>query len=295
LSSIIKSSFISLSEQKKTIEVIQNNDAKIINPNFNVQHHQDGVDDGFQINRDLYRSDDASEDQYEDEHYEQDQHEEDQYEEQYNHPGLPQNDVIEDVMKQAEEILEGAKEAAVSIEAEANTKGYDEGFKAGKKQALKEELKLRQKLKEEIEAATQDRKNSIHKMQPKVAEIIQRLVLNMIGIQKIEPEIILFLIKLGLEEVDLYGDLIIKVSSDDYDEVIHNKDKIVENLSDKLRFEILKDNKLNKNDCIIETSLGSINCSLNERMDGLLRQLELIEKSYSSNTPIDLGDKNEKI
>lgn len=291
MSSIIKSTFVSLSESKKKIEIIQNNDSKIINPSFNMQNHQDqrvitSRGSNTYNSSAPYEEDQGTfdEEQYEDQYEEQF---EEQYEDQYDNQRSISNEVIEDAIKQAEEIIEGAKETASTIEAEANTKGYDEGFKTGKKQALKEEQKIRLKLKEELEAAVQDRNNSIIKIQPKVAEIIQKLVLNMVGIQKFDQDVILFLIKLGLEEVDIYGDLIIKVSHDDYDEVIHNKEKLTENLSNKLSFEVLKDSKLSKNDCIIETSLGSVNCSLTERMNGLLRQLQLIEKSYSSNTPIE--------
>ncbi len=252
-----------MSEQKKKIEVINSNDSKIINPSFQVSNLEDELDAPSQDNGDFFPYDEVSEEPCVDE-------------------GLIPANVIEDAMKQAEEIIEGAKEAATTIEVDANAKGYDEGFKVGKKQALKEEQKLKLKLKEELERAVQERKKIITDLQPKVAEVIHRLVQNMVGIQKFDQDVILHLIKLGLEEVELSGDLIIRVSTDDYDEVNHNKEKLIENLSDKLSFEVLQDSKLNKNDCIIETSLGRVNCSLKERMDGLLRQLQLIEKSYSS-------------
>ena len=142
---------------------------------------------------------------------------------------------------------------------------------------------LKQKLEEEVNEAIEERNQLSEKMQPLIAEIIQKLVRNLVGVQKNEPEVILFLIRMGLEEVDLYGDLIIKVSHEDFDEVIKHKDHLTENMSDKVSFEILKDPKLKKNDCIIDTSLGSVNCSLDERMEGLLRQLKLIEKSYGTN------------
>lgn len=191
--------------------------------------------------------------------------------------------IIAQANLRAEQIIEQANANVEVIENDAYERGMSEGYKVGFEQAFKEVEELKQKLTEEIHLTEIERNNLTDKIQPLVAEIIQKLVKNMVGILKFEPEIILFLVKMGLEEVDIHGDLIIKVSPEDFDEVVNNKDHLTESMSDKVNFEILKDPKLKKNDCIIDTSLGSVNCSLDERMEGLLRELKLIEKSYSNN------------
>lgn len=262
MSSVIKSPFVSFSEQKKTIEVISSNDAKIINPNSYTEP--------------LHNNEDIS-------HEYEDYSSEEETEITQEQPEKIAEDIIAQANLQAEQIIAQAKENAMIIENDANEKGFNEGYTTGKEQALIEVEELKQKLKEEVNEAIEERNLMNKKMQRLIAEIIQKLVINLVGIQKIEPEVILFLIRMGLEEVDLYGDLIIKVSHEDFDEVIKHKDHLTENMSDKVSFEILKDPKLKKNDCIIDTSLGSVNCSLDERMEGLLRQLRLIEKSYSTN------------
>lgn len=267
MSSIIKSPFISFSDQKKTIEVISNNDAKIINPNSHNEpiHNEDVVDEPFDI-------EDSSD--FTDEEIEED-------------IGQTPEQIAEEIVakahSQAEAIINQAKENLEMIENDAYEKGYEEGYTKGQDQALKEVEEVKQKLNDEINLTIQERHQLIDKTQPLVAEIIQKLVRNMVGIQKFEPEVILFLIKMGLEEVDIHGDLVIKVSHEDFDEVIKHKEHLTENMSEKISFEVLKDPKLKKNDCIIDTSLGSVNCSLDERMEGLLRQLKLIELSFYTN------------
>lgn len=254
MSSIIKHTFVSLLDQKKTIEVVNINNDKIINNKENENPENENpenenqekiIDNNYEFDKEEDISDsttyiDANEDEI--------------------------NNILEDAYKQAEEIIEKAKKDADSINKEANARGYEEGYNNGKREAQKELLELKQQLEDDLK--------------PKISEIIQTLVTNMIGIQKFEKEVILFLIKVGLEEIDLNNDIVIKVSQDDYDEVINNINFFTDNLSEKISFEVLQDNKLNKNDCIIETSLGIIDCGLQTRMEGLLRHLQLIEKSF---------------
>jgi flagellar biosynthesis/type III secretory pathway protein FliH len=89
----------------------------------------------------------------------------------------------------------------------------------------------------------------------------------------------MYLIKSGMNELDLHGDLVIKVSTFDVDEVLEHKQHIVEGLSEKIDVEILVDQQLEKNECIIETNMGSIDCSLGTQMEALLQELRLIRES----------------
>ncbi len=82
-----------------------------------------------------------------------------------------------------------------------------------------------------------------------------------------------------MNELDLHGDLVIKVSALDIDEVLEHKEKLTEGLSEKIDVEILLDQQLEKNECVIETNMGSIDCSLGTQMESLLQELRLIRDS----------------
>ncbi len=191
-------------------------------------------------------------------------------------------EIIDKAQNEANEIIEKAKEQARQLEKDAKVKGRKDGLREGKEEGLQQVAQLKQDLEDDIAAFQEESKAFYRNMEPKIAEIVKNLVSNMVGIQKFDKETLLFVIRKGLEEVDVQGDLIIKVSAEDFDEVIMNKSYLEENMSSQLHLEILKDNKMSKNDCLIETNLGNINCSLNDRMKGLLKQLSLIEKSFGS-------------
>jgi len=275
LSSIIKSSFISFSDQKKTIEVVSKNDKNIINPNFENKEKEESFEDNSDEEQE---SNDGEVDFINEDRIQED---ENLQEEEPSH----QMDIVEQAYLEAEEILNSAKNEAQEIQQKAYEEGYEQGYNEGalKFQEIEEQLKAELELK--LDDMDRNQREFLERTQPQIAMIIQKLVEKMIGICRFDKDIILFLIKCGLEEVELYGDLIIRVSAEDFDEVIENKDILSENFSEKIVFEVLKDSKLKKNDCVIETSMGSVNCGLEERMNGLIRNLKLIEESYYSAKP----------
>jgi flagellar assembly protein FliH len=116
-------------------------------------------------------------------------------------------------------------------------------------------------------------------LEPKMLSIIEDLVVKIIGVQKTSKDTVIHLIKCGLDEIELHGDLIIKVSSKDLDYVIERKHELTEELSEKIKVEILKDQQLEENECVIETEMGTIDCSLGTQLEGLLKELRLIKNS----------------
>lgn len=165
--------------------------------------------------------------------------------------------------------------------------GYDMGYTTGKNQADEELSMEKAALQEQLES----QKNEIQKeldfryeeqisaLEPKVLSIIRSLVEKLVGASAINKNTVMHLIRSGLQEVEIHGDIIIKVSSQDLEVVIDNKDTITETLSDKFDVEILKDPKLERNECVIETNMGTIDCSLGVQIQGLLKELELIHNS----------------
>jgi flagellar biosynthesis/type III secretory pathway protein FliH len=120
-------------------------------------------------------------------------------------------------------------------------------------------------------------------LEPKMLKVIENLVIKLVGVQEISKGTIMHLIKCGIDELELHGDLIIKVSPLDLDYVISRRNEFSENLSEKIRIEILKDIQLNQNECVIETEMGTIDCSLGTQLQGLTKELRLIRDSLITN------------
>lgn len=170
---------------------------------------------------------------------------------------------------------------------EAAEKGYEEGYQNGLEIAKDESRKKFNELESELHAKYDSLQTDLlekieqekRSLEPHMLSIIEHLVQKIIGVEAQNQSTILFLIKSGLSEIELHGDLIIKVSHEDMDYVIENKALLSENLSEKINIEILKDLQLQKNECVIETDMGTIDCSLGIQLEALMKELRLIRES----------------
>jgi flagellar assembly protein FliH len=259
-----------LSEQKKNIENIAINNTRIINS------YKDETDKQAGLSRKELNSE-KSEDGFVP-----------MLEKKMTREHENSKDILDDAKKKADEIIEKAKKKAAQeaevIKNKAEKEGYKKGYDEGKLIGAKEYEKMKQEVLHEKEKLITEKKNLITSVEQKIADIIKELVINLIGIHQFNDETIINLIRKGFEEVELYDDLIIRVSQNDYDNVMEKKHLLTEKLSQKVTLEILKDMNLNENDCIIETELGNINCSLDLRLNGLINELQLIGKSMNSSS-----------
>ncbi len=187
--------------------------------------------------------------------------------------------LLEEAQNEADEIIRNARELAAQIQEESRQKGFDMGYEEGlasSKDAFEEkELALKQQS-EDLIVAYEEKVNGL---EPQIALIIRDLVEKMVGRFTDEPDVVIYLIKLALSEITTYGSFIVKVSPDDFDHVLANKDDILEGLSERIDVEILRDAHLEKNQCLIETDLGNVDASLQVRLGSLLRELQLISDS----------------
>lgn len=174
---------------------------------------------------------------------------------------------------------------------DAAEKGYEDGYNQGIEAAQKElndkiaeiEAELNSEFEQKETALRQDLEEAKRMLEPQMLTVIEGLVGKIIGIESLNKSTILFLIQSGLRELELHGDLIIKVSPEDVDHVIEHKSELIENLSEKIQVEILKDLQLSKNECVIETDMGTIDCSLGVQLEGLMKELRLIRESLINN------------
>ncbi len=99
---------------------------------------------------------------------------------------------------------------------------------------------------------------------------------------KENKDIILHLIKTTLGKMESGVDIIIHVSSDDYDLVTDEKPALEEAMaSPNSNLEIIEDPLLKENECIIESEGGVFDCSLGVELSELSRKLKLL--SYDRN------------
>ncbi len=185
--------------------------------------------------------------------------------------------MIENAKKEAKQILEQAKQEALQsrkeIYEEAKKKGYEDGIASGVQ-------KLQEKTEEADNKLVQLQKDyeaMVKELEPQIAEIIAELVENVTGIFiEDRKDVIVYLVEKALKNQERCNDFTIRVSKEDYDFVSRNKDRILTSVGREIRLRITEDAALVKNECFIETDLCVINCSLEEQMANLIKDIRLL-------------------
>ncbi len=141
--------------------------------------------------------------------------------------------------------------------------GYEKGYSEGKTDSdilIKEALEIKRKYIKDKEKLLKDSEKDI-------IELVTVIYENLIHKKTEEDsELIISLVLKGIENLDLNDKLTIITSKEDYDIVQMSNDIILAKSNLISELEIKYDAKLEKGDCILETSKGSIDASLNNQL-----------------------------
>lgn len=185
-----------------------------------------------------------------------------------------QREILSKTREDIEKMLKEAEERAHEIEEKYRMKGYEEGYRAGyeegykkgeeKAQALIEEAKA---LKEEI---LEEKKRLYKEAESDMINVILEAVEKIVGKHVEEDkDLILSLIKKGMENYNAFDKVTVRVSEEDYEHCVKNKDKILKDVEFLDEINIVKDLSLRKGDCIIETNSGVINSGVTTQLKTL--------------------------
>lgn len=185
--------------------------------------------------------------------------------------------IIKAAREDAEIILDSmeddAKERIRRTEEDARRKGYEEGYAKGEgeTEAIKEEARAIS------ENAVQERQKSFDAFEADILNLIVDVLDKLLaGALNMNPQLILYIIRKGFAESNLSGDVIIRVSEDDYEEAYSNREAFLQYVESGAKLEVTKDFSLSKADCVIETPFGVIDCSLDQQYEALKKNLYFI-------------------
>ena len=200
----------------------------------------------------------------------------------------PEAPDLEEINRQAEQILEDARAQAQNIlqeaaaEAEANKKavydearqaGHDEGYQVGLSEvdSMKAELN-------ELEAELQrDYEARLEELEPELIAVFTDIYEHIFHVSLSDnKEIIFYLIQNTLRNIEGGSGMMIHVSKEDYGFVSMQKKELLSGLSNADETEIVEDMTLKPNQAFIETGAGIFDCSLETELSGLKRMLRLL-------------------
>ena len=201
------------------------------------------------------------------------------YEEIISKAKLKAEEIINSAYKEYEEHLNSAYEKSKSIYDENKQSGYEEGYKAGKEEGFnkgyedgfqKGENEAQKLIDEALEIKNEyiNRRNSLLK---EAEEDIVNLIITIyekVLYKRVEEDrdLILSLVLNGIKDLEIKDKLTIIVSKDDYEVIEENKKHILAKATLIDDIEIRVDNDMVKGDCILETSKGDVDVSINNQL-----------------------------
>lgn len=185
---------------------------------------------------------------------------------------------IQQAQEQADMIIQQAQEEADRLRSEAMEQGRNEGYDAGYQQGVE----AAEALKVDFEAQKQDLEKQyqqiVDELEPEMVDVLTQIYEHVFSIDLREDKgIILHLLKSALSRIEPGNDLIVHISSDDYDEVLEAKDSLDACItSPNTTMEIIEDPLLKENECMIESDSGVFDCSLGVELSEISRKLKLL-------------------
>ncbi|MCL2047619.1 MAG: FliH/SctL family protein [Defluviitaleaceae bacterium] len=173
-------------------------------------------------------------------------------------------------MEEAAKIHQTAEAEAAALIAEARETGYNDGMATATKKG--EEIKAHaQKI---LDDANAEREKMQASLEPEIVNMVIAITEKLLGdTVKINPAIIVSLVKQGFAGTSVTGDINIHVSANDYELIAERIDEISAVVDGSSKIQFIKDLSLSPMDCVIETPMGAIDCSLGQQFETLKANL----------------------
>lgn len=171
---------------------------------------------------------------------------------------------------EVEAMREAANSEIATLREQARTEGYTEGITA----ATHEGDGIRAQARQVLSDAEKERIAMQESLEPEMVDLLVGIASKLLNnAVTLNPGVILALVRMGMQNATITGDVTVYVSADDYEEVIKRKDEIVALTDGSVKLEIVKDLSLNPMDCVIETPFGSIDASLGQQFETLKQNI----------------------
>jgi len=110
-------------------------------------------------------------------------------------------------------------------------------------------------------------------MEKDIVDLVLEISKKVIEKEIEKPDFILGLVEDALDKATSKKDTILKVSEEDYQFIIQNKEKLLLNIEGFGDVEILKEASLEKGSCLVETKFGIIDGSIKTRMQQIEQEV----------------------
>lgn len=202
------------------------------------------------------------------------------------------DDIIMQAKQEAEDLLNGAHDEIENMRAaaydeiemlkqQAIEEGYQEGYSNANAQVQAEYEEKQRLLQEQIEENQKmilmEQERLVQSTEQKMVEMLCQLIPKITGVViQNEADVLLYMVNMAMRDLENSNNYVIRVSSDDYERLVAEKDKIYGALNPAIQLEIFEDAKLDALQCQIDTDNGIVDVSLDVQLDNLIKTLKLM-------------------
>ena len=210
--------------------------------------------------------------------------------------GIPAEDITADLKEklaeaqaEADQIVESAREQADQIVVDARSQAddvraqaHEEGFEAGREEGILAGEEETARLREEIESQRTELEAEYEKLvadlEPKFVRIVCDLIEKLTGvIMESDEELILHLIKAGLSDVRKNSErIIVRISPEDAPMAEKHKSELMAQLKEGVTFEIMPQDGMEKNECIIETDNQMLDAGIHTQLENMVNAIKMM-------------------
>ncbi len=161
-------------------------------------------------------------------------------------------EIINEAQKKAEEIIREAKKKAEKIEKESEEKGYEDGLRELNQNLLE--------IQEEKKTFFNKNKEELIKLSLKISEkIIGREI-------KLDRKTILDIVENAIKSSIQTSSITIKISPKNYELLKNNKEDLMNRLDEIKEINIISDEAVDDDGCIIESEIGTVDARLKTQL-----------------------------
>ena len=185
---------------------------------------------------------------------------------------------LQQAQEQADTIVNNAHAQAQEIMQMAQQQGHQEGYDAGYQEGVAAAQALQADFEQQKEDLEKQYQQIVDELEPEMVDILTQIYEHVFNIELREDKgIILHLLKTTLSRIEPGNDLIVHISSDDYDDIMEQKEELDACItSPNTTMEIIEDPLLKENECMIESDSGVFDCSLGVELSEITRKLKLL-------------------
>ena len=172
--------------------------------------------------------------------------------------------ILSEAKGRSEAMIEEAQGRAQQIRDTAREEGYQSGYNEGRQRASKELEEKKAELEQERLRQQKQYDEQLADMEPQLLDVIIRVV---------EKVFLLYLIGNAISGIEGCRSFQIRVGADNYQFMNAHKAEIVDRIGEDVSIEVIADNLIAEDKCMLETDVGVFDCSLSVQLENLIKDL----------------------